>query len=230
MKSFLSLLIIGVLFASCVSKVNPNEWVVSTATCWNTMTVSKAGDMVPRLVTNCDRMIVLPATSLAMELDCETKFADRVAGNINLKGNWRISDPTLFIKSAKSITSAATGEGHKIDPNVLESIENAVVDKMWVDMIREYTPTKQAGISEKEVEDDLVNLCRTKLAGRGVEFDGMSVNVNFGPQTEEALDVVSAVKFYDAAGLGEFGKEVIKSKAGATRIVVDQKNEVAKQD
>lgn len=205
-------------FTSCQSKVNPNEWVVSTATCWNTMTVSKAGDMIPRLYTTCDRMVVLPATYLSMDFNCETKFQNRVAGKINFTGQWRISDPITFIQNAKSITSSSTDEGNKINVNALEDIENGIVDKMLIDLIREYTPDKEAGTDELEIEKDLDRLAKTKLLNRGVEFTNISINVNFSNQTEEALDVISALKFYEQNGQAEIGRKVIEAKAGATNI------------
>jgi len=219
------------ILSSCKSRVNPNEWVVSTGTCWNTMSVTKAGDMVPRLLTACDRMVILPATELAADFTCETKFDQRVAGQINITYQWRISDPITFIQSAKSVTSSATSDDFKINPDALEAIENSVVDKMLIDLIREYTPTKSAGIDEKLVEDDLNALSKTKFASRGVEIFNMSANINFSPQTEEALDVISALKFYESNGEKELGREVIRAKAGATTITVTPTTQIQqKQD
>jgi hypothetical protein len=215
------LTLFALLFTSCRPSVNPNEWVVSTATCWNTMTVSKAGDFIPRLITACDRMVVLPATELAADFTAETKFDGRVGGTVNVTYQWRIVDPITFIQSAKSITSSPTTEGNKIDPNALEAIENAVVDKMLVDLIREYTPTKEAGIDELEVEKDLNKLSETEFRNRGVEIYNMSINITFTQQTEEALDVISALRFYERNNELELGREVIKAKAGATKVTVD---------
>jgi hypothetical protein len=68
------------------------------------------------------------------------------------------------------------------------------------------------------IEKDIFELCKNKFNDRGVEFASMSVNVNFSPQIEEALDVISALKFYEANGEKELGKEVIRAKAGAATI------------
>jgi hypothetical protein len=217
-KFFLAFTLI-VTMLSCRSIVNPNEWVVSTGDCWNTMTVTKAGAYIPKLYTPCDRMVILPATFLSADFSVETKFENRVAGTINLTYQWRISEPIEFISSAKSITSSPTDEDKKIDVNTLESIENAVVDKMIIDVIREYTPNKSAGLDELTIEKDVFELCKNKFADRGVEFASMSVNVNFSPQIEEALDVISALKFYESYGEKELGKDVIRAKAGSANIV-----------
>lgn len=220
-KSFiLSFLFITALFSSCGTKVNPNEYVVSTATCWNTYTVTKAGQPIPRLLTNCDRMIILPATELSADFVCNTKFAKRVAGKLNFTYQWRIIDPIAFVQSAKSITSSSTETGYKISADALENIENTVVDKMLIDIIREYTPNQEAGVDELQIEKDLEKLSRVQFTDRGVMITNMSVNVDFSQQTEEALDVISALRFYELNNERELGIEVIKAKAGANVINV----------
>ncbi len=220
-NTVLSILFLVALIAalsSCRSIVNPNEWVVSTATCWNTMTVTKSGQAIPRLTTTCDRMVILPATFMGADFQIETKFENKVAGLINLTYQWRISEPLKFISAAKSITSSATSDDKKIDVNALEAIENSVVDKMIIDVIREYTPNKSAGIDELTIEKEIYQLCQNRFGDRGVEFASMSVNVNFSQQIEEAFDVISALAFYKANGEENLGREVIKAKAGATNI------------
>lgn len=222
MKKLFPIIAIAIFLTSCQPRVNPNEWVVSTSSCWNTMTVTKAGEVIPRLLSSCDRMVILPATDMSAEFTAKTKFEKRVAGEINVTYQWRISDPSLFIKSAKSIISSPTVEGNKIDPNALEGIENSVVDKMLVDIIREYTPQKEAGTDEKEIEKSINELCEGKFNNRGVEIYNMSINVDYSSQTEEALDVISALKFYEANGELELGKKVIEAKAGASHITINK--------
>lgn len=222
MKIFqFSLLLFITIFSSCRAIVNPNEWVVSTGTCWNTMSVTKAGQAIPRLHTACDRMVILPATFMSADITIETKFQDRVAGIVNLTYQWRITNPIKFISNAKSITSSPTDGDSKIDVSALEAIENSVVDKMIMDVIREYTPSKQAGLDELTIEKEVFELCKNKFSDRGVEFDNMSVNVTFSNQVEEALDVMSALKFYESNGEKNLGRDVIKAKAGATTIQVN---------
>lgn len=206
---------------SCKPKVNPNEWVVVTTTCWNQMKVVKAGQMVPRMMTTCDRMVTLPATELAAEFVTETKFQGRLAGEVELTYQWKIVDPVEFIGSAKSITSSGTKDASesKIDPDKLEAIENAVVDKLLINLVREYTPTVDPGnINELTIEKEIEALSKNSFKGRGIEFSNLSVNVTLSPQAEEALDIISALDFYRKNNEEELGREVIKAKAGATNI------------
>ena len=158
---------------------------------------------------------------MSADITIETKFQDRVAGIVNLTYQWKITEPIKLISSAKSITSSPTDGDSKIDVSALEAIENSVVDKMIMDVIREYTPSKQAGLDELTIEKEVFQLCKDKFSDRGVEFDNMSVNVTFSNQVEEALDVMSALKFYESNGEKDLGRDVIKAKAGATTIQVN---------
>ena len=211
------------VLASCKGKINPNEWVVSTATCWNEMTALKPGQPIPRLLTACDRLVILPATELSAEFKTETKFAKRLAGIVELTYQWRITNPIEFVGSAKSIVSSPTSDGHKIDPNKLEAVENAVVDKLLINLIREYTPSiNPSDIDELSIERELQNLSDKQFANRGIEFSNLSVNVNLSPQAEEALDVISALNFYRENGEEELGRRIIEAKAGATNISISK--------
>jgi hypothetical protein len=96
---------------------------------------------------------------------------------------------------------------------------------MLMDIIREYTPAVEpAEVDELKIEKDIQELAKTKIH-RGIEFSGISVNVDFSEQTEEALDVMSALKFYEANGQLELGKKIIEAKAGATKVTVENKTD-----
>lgn len=151
-------------------------------------------------------MVRLPATELAGDFTGKTKFEGRVAATVNFTYQWIIVDPMLFIQSAKSITSSTTDEQKRVTADAIELIENSVVDKMLIDLIREYTPNKKAGLEEAIIERDLTNLAQSKFSQRGVSIKNVSVNIEFDSQTEEALGVISALKIYEQAGQSEFGK------------------------
>lgn len=216
------IIIVAILFGSCRTTVNPNEWVVSTATCWNTFTVTKAGQPIPRLLSACDRLVILPATEMSAEFKVETKFQNRVAGLVSVAYQWKIVDPVLFIQSAKSVTSSSVTDDYKIDPSALEALENGVVDKIVMDILREYTPQLPAGTDELQIEKDLNSLTKPTTTERGIEFSNTSINVTFSEQTEEALDVMSALQFYRQNGEEELGRDVIRNKASAPTIIFEK--------
>jgi hypothetical protein len=221
MKNVMFLFVLSILASSCMSRVNPNEWVITTTNCWNSINVQKAGQVVPRMITTCDRAIILPATDLAAELNCETKFKNKVAGSVSITYMWRIVEPDLFVKSAKSIVSSPTDTDHRVANEAIEQIENQSVDKFVIDAIRSLTPDMTAGIQELEFEKVLEEKIQDFMDSRGVDCHSFSVNINFGPQTEQALDVISAIGFYKSAGEEEFGRQVILNQAQSSKVVVN---------
>lgn len=221
-KNLLFIFATAIMLSSC-GRTNPNEWVLATGDCWNNIEVLKAGQMLPRSMTTCDRAIILPATELAAEFVIETKFKNRLAGTVAMTYQWTIVDPIAFSRSAKSLVSTSAGGTEKIDPDKLESIENSVVDKLMADIVRGYTPGIDAkDINELIIEKDLQALADRDLLNRGVQYSNMSVNVDLSPQAEEALDVISALQFYRDNGEEELGRRIIEAKAGATNISVQK--------
>lgn len=220
-KFFVFLTVLSTLLSSCASRVSPNEWLVYTNNCWNTIQLSKAGDIVPRLVSSCDRSILLPATEMSADFSVDTKFKGKVQGRVNLTYQWIIEDPVVFVQNAKSVLSTPTTDVKGVDVNVLETVENNVVDKYVIDIIREYTPEQEPGLDEKTLEVDVIALASEKMKQRGIRIMNPSCNIEFTAQTEEALDVISALKFYEANGEGELGREVIKAKASATKVIIE---------
>lgn len=182
------------------------------------MTVSRAGDYIPRLYTKNDRMIILPATYLSAEFSVTSKFQNRVSGIVNISYQWRISDPIKFINNAKSLTSCPTDDHYKVSVDALEALENSVVDKMVMDVIREYTLNKSASTDCLIMEREIFQLCETRFSDRGISFASMPVDVKFSAQIEEALDVSSTLELYKLIGQEELGKKVIEAKAGAANI------------
>ncbi|MFM8835054.1 MAG: hypothetical protein ACKOEV_15745 [Cytophagales bacterium] len=59
----------------------------------------------------------------------------------------------------------------------------------------------------------------------GVHLNFITLTFDLDEQTRQAIDVSTAMKIYESRGLVEIGKEVISQRAGATKIVVENKAE-----
>ena len=93
------------------------------------------------------------------------------------------------------------------------------MDKILADIIREdVTPNLEPSTDDLQIEKALYRISANKVQDRGVEFSNMSVNVTLSPQIEEALDIISALRFYRDAGEESLGRDVIKAKAGSANI------------
>ncbi|HMU03847.1 MAG TPA: hypothetical protein PJ990_09495 [Saprospiraceae bacterium] len=218
MKNLIYFLLILSFFTACRSKVEPNEWVVSTTTCWNTIDTSKAGDLVPILLTKCDRMVRLPSTLMSGELQTTVKFNGKISSKISVTYQWSITDPIKFVHNSKSITSGPTDDSYRVDPLFLEEIENTVVDKSLINVIREITAKLDVDIVDLELEELIASKISDSNEKRGITFSNISLVVEQPAQIEEARDVISALKYYEELNEREFGEKVILAKAGAASI------------
>ncbi len=222
-KLFFALFGILALLQSCTPSVMPNQYVVVTANCWNTMSVIKAGSVPPRLMTPCDRKIILPAYNMDGEVVVSARFMGDVKGEIKIDYQYEIKDPIMFVGAAKFITSSQTDAEGNVDMNTLEKAENSVIDKIAKDIVREYIPTiNPIDIDEGRIESDLTPKINKVLQERGILMSGISIDVDFKQQTEQALDAISAYNLYKNANLQDVGKEVIKAQAGKTEVTITQ--------
>lgn len=213
------------LFVSCIPSVTPNEFVVVTSDCWNHMEVIKAGKTPPRLITACDRKIVLPAYLMDGTAEVPARFLGDVKGIIKFDYQYEIIDAIKFVSSAKFVTSSQTDEKGVVDMNVLERAENSVIDKIIKDVTRDYIPTvNPVDIEESKIEVDILTPVNKRLEERGIVLSTMSVDVDFKQQTEQALDVISAYNLYKNAGIPEIGAKVIENQAGKPDLQVTVQN------
>jgi hypothetical protein len=58
-----------------------------------------------------------------------------------------------------------------------------------------------------------------------VHLNFITLTFDLDEQTRQAIDVSTAMKIYESKGLQEIGKQVISKRAGATKIVVENKIE-----
>ena len=78
---------------------------------------------------------------------------------------------------------------------------------------------------QSEFEDTLQTQVNKALSDRGVHINYLSFVPTPSEQTEQAIDVATAMKIYESKGLMEIGKQVIANKAGAAKIEMNVKSE-----
>ena len=78
---------------------------------------------------------------------------------------------------------------------------------------------------QSEFEDTLQVQVNKALSDRGVHINYLSFVPTPSEQTEQAIDVATAMKIYESKGLQEVGKQVITNKAGATRVEMNVKSD-----
>jgi len=111
-----------------------------------------------------------------------------------------------------------------------ESAENSIIDKRIKEAARELLQDVDiVEFDQSEFEDTLLLVVNKSLENRGVRLNFLSFVPTPSEQTEQAIDVATAMKIYESKGLQEVGKLVIANKAGATRVEMSVKNQPTEQ-
>lgn len=214
-------------FAQSCATVSPNMHIVYTNDCWNHVKVVKAGDVKPTLPTACDKMIALPAYQMPGNVVVKTRFKNDVKGQISIDYLYEITDPLVFVTGAKFLLqSNAQEDDYNKENTALELAENTITDKIIKDIVRGITENMDAAnFNESEFEANLEKEVNRLARDRGTVLSAFSIKVDFGKQTEEAIDAASAFGLYKANDMEEVGKEIMKANAGKPEIIIQQEKQ-----
>lgn len=78
-------------------------------------------------------------------------------------------------------------------------------------------------MGQAEIENKLLTETNKILEPIGVHLNFITLTFDLDEQTRQAIDVSTAMKVYESKGLQELGKQVMIERAGATKIVVENK-------
>jgi hypothetical protein len=140
---------------------------------------------------------------------------------------YEIIDPVKFITEAPYLAkSNSDADDVSSNPSRFESAENSIIDKRIKDIARDLLLNIDiVEFDQSEFEDTLQVQVNKALSDRGVRINYLSFVPTPSEQTEQAIDVATAMKIYESKGLEEIGKQVIANKAGATKIEMSVKPE-----
>lgn len=222
-----------ILLAQSCATVSPNMHLVYTNDCWNHVNVVKAGSIKPTLTKTCDKMIALPAYQMPGGVSVKTRFKNDVKGTITIDYLYEINNPLLFVEEAKFLLQSNIQEDdYNKENQALELAENTITDKIVKDIVRGMTENMDAAnFNETQFESELDDAVNKISKGRGTTMSAFSLKVDFGEQTEEAIDAVSAYGLYKANGMEEVGKEIMKANAGKSQLIINEpKHPTQKED
>ena len=186
----------------------------------------KPGQVIPSRVGPCALKTTIPGAPMTGESHFKTTFANKVKANIDMDYEYEIIDPVLFIQEAPYLAKTnADPDDVSANNSRFESAENSIIDKRIKEDARELLQNVDiVEFDQSEFEDTLTLVVNTQLTKRGVRLNFLSFVPTPSEQTEQAIDVATAMKIYESKGLQEVGKTVIANKAGATRVEMSVKN------
>ena len=231
MKKILSALAISLTlltFQSC-ERSQANVRTLISNDCGVTWELIPAGQTIPKRMLACELKTTIPGSPMTGESHFKTNFANKVKTNIDMDYEYEIIDPVKFITEAPYLAKTnSESDAVSADNSRFESAENSIIDKRIKDIARELLLTIDiVEFDQSEFEDTLQTKVNKSLASRGVRINYLSFVPTPSEQTEQAIDVATAMKIYESKGLQEVGRQVIANKAGATRVemkVVESQN------
>ncbi len=196
--------------------------------CGVTWEIKPAGQIIPKRITPCELKTTIPGAPMTGESHFKTNFSNKVKTNIDMDYEYEIIDPVKFITEAPYLAKTNSDADDVSSNNSrFESAENSIIDKRIKDIARDLLLNIDiVEFDQSEFEDTLQNQVNQSLSQRGVRINYLSFVPTPSEQTEQAIDVATAMKIYESKGLEEVGKEVIANKAGATRVEMSVKSEV----
>lgn len=218
-------------FQSC-EKSQANVRTLISNDCGKTWELIPVGQTIPKRLTTCELKTTIPGAPMTGESHFKTNFANKVKTNIDMDYEYEITDPVKFITEAPYLAkSNSDADNVSSDPSRFESAENSIIDKRIKDIARDLLLNIDiVEFDQSEFEDTLQIQVNKALSDRGVHINYLSFVPTPSEQTEQAIDVATAMKIYESKGLSEIGKQVIANKAGATKIEMSVKSEGSTED
>lgn len=221
----ISILFLIVILQGC-SYAKSNQQVVVSSDCGVTWQKINMGEAVPRPGVNpCYMKVVIPNFPMQGESKFITNLKDKVRTVTHIDYDYTIIEPLAFIKQAKFLGKANTDADDEaaIGSN-FEGAENMVIDKRIKDVAKDIFVSEDiVELDQSELEDRLLSESNKVLEPLGIKLNFITLTFDLDEQTRMAIDIATAMKIYQSRGLVDVGKEVMKERAGATKIIVENK-------
>ncbi|SFQ50863.1 hypothetical protein [Hymenobacter arizonensis] len=214
--------LLPVSLSSCdYAKANVNTLV--TDDCGVNWSLIEAGKSVPKGVGNpCFYKVTIPDYPMQGDSHFKVVFAENVLASLDVSYDYTITNPMSFIQEAKYLGKTNTTEVS----TQFEAAENTVIDKRIKDAVRgRLSKEDVVTFSPSDFEDLLLPEVNKLLQPRGVTVNFLSLVPVYDEQTAQAVDVATAMKIYSSKNLEKLGEQVIANRAGASRLVVENKLE-----
>lgn len=175
----------------------------------------------------CYMKVVIPNYPMQGESKFVSNLKGRVRVSVHIDYDYSITNPLAFIKQAKSLGKANSDADSEqaIDSN-FEGAENMVIDKRIKDVAKNiFIEEDILELDQSELEDKLLKLSNGVLVEFGVNLNFITLTFDLDEQTRQAIDVSTAMKIYTSKSLDDVGKLIMVSKAGATKINIENKTQ-----
>lgn len=212
------------LLAGC-QRAPSNIYALSTTDCGATWNVIGTGQAVPAHTgERCGFNMAIPNWPMTGEAEFKTQFAAKVLSKASISYTYQITDPLKFIKNASYL--GKMGGSLEISSDSVDSkytmAENIIINRTLREITTELTRNAEIiDANPADLEDLIFKKAQEILLARGVTISDMAFVLDPDDQTRLAIDVATAMRVYQNAGISDAGKAIAVARAGSTHINVD---------
>jgi hypothetical protein len=219
------------LMATGCNYAKSNQQVLVSSDCGMSWKAINAGDAVPKGTMNpCYMKVVVPNFPMQGESKFIGNLKDRVKVNVEIDYDYSITNGLAFIKEAKSLGKANVDadSDEALDPSAFESAENRVIDKRIREIAKSLFLNEDiVDMEQADLEEKLEVQSNKLLETYGVRLNFLTLTFIPDEQTRQAIDVATAVRIYESKGIKDIGEKVMSARAGATKVIVENRIEPA---
>jgi len=223
----LSIVAIIVVAQGC-SYAKSNQQVLISQDCGMSWEKINAGEAVPKGGVNaCYMKVVIPNYPMQGDSKFVCNLKDRVRASVHIDYDYSITEPLAFIKQAKYLGKANTdADSADAIGSAFEGAENMVIDKRIKDVAKGvFIDADIVELDQSDMENHLLTECNKVLEPLGVRLNFITLTFDLDEQTRQAIDVSTAMKIYESKGLQDIGKDVMSQRAGAPKIIIENKTD-----
>jgi hypothetical protein len=221
------LVIFAVASISACNYAKSNQQVLVSDDCGITWKKIDAGEAVPKGTWNpCYVKIVVPNYPMQGQSSFISNFSEKVRAKVILDYDYSITEALSFIKQAKTLgrANADPDDEELVNTTAFESAENRVIDVRLRDVVKRLLLSENiVDVDQSQLEQMIQDETNKVLKPYGVELNFITLTFDLDEQTRQAIDVATAIKIYDSKGISEVGKLVMTARAGATKVIVENK-------
>lgn len=224
MKKAIALVSITAVLVGC-ARAPSNIHALATEDCGATWKKLDTGSSVPKHTGNvCGYNVAIPNWPMAGDAAFKTQFKGQVLTNARWSYTYQITDPLKYIKNAAylgkmggSLEISADDVGNKYG-----MAENILIDKALREVTVSETQVMEiVNANPADIEDKVFSKMKPIMETKGIALTDMALVIEPDQQTRLAIDVATAVRVYENAGIGEIGAQIAVANAGATRVTMN---------
>jgi len=227
---FMILIASAVTLTAC-TRAPSNIHALSTGDCGATWEKIQTGQSVPKHAGNpCGYNLAIPNWPMAGDAEFKTQFQGKVLTRARISYTYAITDPMKFIKNASylgkmggslEISAESVGKNY-------EMAENIIIDKALREVTTTLTRNEEiVDANPAEIEDSIFKSITEVLNAKGVTISDIALILEPDDQTRLAIDVATAMRVYENAGIKDAGRLIAIARAGAAKVTVT--NEVVEK-